>query len=411
MRNNLLINFFVYFLVLTAFFSCSKDSAVKPNKEVPSEEVPTQMPTLVTTNPTSVTTTSISLGGKFENKGNVKITDRGICWSKKINPDVTNTKVGVISLSGSGEFTSLVTDLTPGETYYLRAYGIVKDGVVYGNQVVVKTIDIGVPIIATDSSIIIGKNTARFGGTIAHDGGSAIATQGVCYGLTPDPTIARNTVQSDDKNSRFTCTLEKLIPNTTYYVRAFATNARNTGYGKTIKFKTIVGGNMSYTIWKNANPSDDEANAYETITKAMDIAIFYYNTYSNIDKVLTIEYAPWISTADGSFSGHIRFGSERVYMNPGTCMHEITHTIGVGTVPLWWSGFDLMVNNIYTGKHANAIHQWITNDPNATITADGEAHFKPYQFNVPNAYQSTMDYINTALVMEGMRMDGLPIKE
>lgn len=411
MKRNIIYKPFIIIILLILIVSCSKEPALKPTKDTPPTNGGVDLPTLATTDPTGVTYTTISIGGKVEKKGSVSIIDRGVCWSTSPNPDVSGKNTGVVSVSGTGEFSSLVTDLIPGIKYYLKAFVKTKDNCIYGNEKIVTTLDIGLPVLSTDSTIIIGKNTARFGGTIIQNGGSDIITTGVCYGTSPNPTIQNNKVLPEEKNNKFLCILKDLNPNTTYYVRSFATNAKGTGYGPPLTFKTIVGGNVSYTIWKSDNPSDIELDAYRRIKEAMDIAIFYYNTYTNINKVLTIEYAPWVSTADGSYNGHIRFGKETVYMNPGTCQHEITHTIGVGTVPLWWSGRDLIVNGIYTGHYANAVHQWITNDPTATITEDGEAHFKPYQFNNPGAYQSTMDYIYHALVMEGMRKDGLPISE
>lgn len=392
-------------LLLAQIASCSKkseDTAEEPT--LPATTV--VLPVLTTTVPTAVTTTTITTGGKVESKGNVSISSRGICYSTTPNPTIANQKVGTTAVLGTGEFTSLVKDLTANTTYYIKAYAETSGGVVYGNELTVKTIDIVIPELRTDSTIIIGKDIARFGGTIIKDGGSAITARGVCYSTSPNPTTDNDKVLYTINDPNFICIMEGLTPNTTYYVRSFATNVNGTAYGNMITFKTIVGGNVTYTLQKKATPTADEAEAYSLITAAMNTAVSYYNRYTNVTKVLTVQYEPSVATADGSISGNIRFGTGRVYMNPGTCQHEIAHTIGVGQSTVW---NNLIVNGIYTGKNANAVHQWITKDPTATILEDGAGHFKPYQFNVPNAPQTTLDYIYHALVMEGMRKDGLPI--
>lgn len=388
--------------------SCSKEPA--DNQPPPIVQPALVLPAISTTSPSALTTTSITSGGKVDQPGNVSITDRGVCWGTAPNPTINTNKAGASSVSGDGTFTAVLSGLSANTTYYFRAYVETRSGIVYGNELSAKTSAIATPEMRTDSTIIIGANVARFGGTIVSDGGSPVQSKGVCFSTSPMPTVetgTKITITEDVRN--YTCEMTGLTPNTIYYVRSFATNAGGTGYGNQFTFTTIAGGNVRYTIRKNSTPSADETDAYQKIEAAMNIAIHYYNIYTNINKVITVEYNTTVPTADGSINGNIRFGSGRVYMNPGTSMHEISHTVGVGTTPIWWSGSGLIVNGIYTGKHANALHQWITKDPNATILEDGQAHFKPYQFNVPNAPQTTMDYIYHALIMEGMRKDGLPI--
>ena len=398
------------FSCMLAFqISCSKNNSPIPDVQTPTPSQALELPSLLTNPATTVTTSSIGIGGKIEKNGNVVITDRGVCLATSPNPTIANFKTGTISLSGSGEFTSLITGLNSNTTYYIRAYAEIKSGAAYGNELIIKTIEIGLAVISTDPSLIIGKNIARVGGTVLEDGGSTITSRGICYSTSPNPTVGNSKVISEEDGRDFTCIMTELSSNTTYYTRAFATNARGTGYGTESSFKTITGGNVTYTIRRKDNPTEDEADAYRQITTAMNTAVQYYNTYTTISKVITIEYVPSVPTADGSFTGNIRFGTGRVYMNPGTCLHEISHTIGVGTTSIWWSGQGLIVNGKYTGQHANAIHRWITKDQNATLLEDGEAHFKPYQFNVPNAPQTPLDYIYHTLIMEGMKKDGLPI--
>jgi uncharacterized protein (TIGR02145 family) len=84
--------------------------------------------------------------------------------------------------------------------------------------------------------------TAVSGGNISSDGGSLITQRGVCYSTTPTPTTANTTVISGSGTGSFTCNLSGLVPNTTYYVRAYAINSAGTAYGNALSFTTTSGG-------------------------------------------------------------------------------------------------------------------------------------------------------------------------
>ncbi|MEI6754940.1 MAG: fibrobacter succinogenes major paralogous domain-containing protein [Paludibacter sp.] len=87
----------------------------------------------------------------------------------------------------------------------------------------------------------ITSSTAKTGGTIENDGGVKITARGVCYSLVKNPTIA-NTITTDGTGvGNFTSSINELTPDTTYYVRAYATNSVGTAYGNEIIFKTLSG--------------------------------------------------------------------------------------------------------------------------------------------------------------------------
>jgi uncharacterized protein (TIGR02145 family) len=64
-------------------------------------------------------------------------TERGVCWSTEPAPDVTGNKTS--GGTGIGEFTYLMTGLTPQTTYYARAYAINKAGTAYGDELTFTT--------------------------------------------------------------------------------------------------------------------------------------------------------------------------------------------------------------------------------------------------------------------------------
>ncbi len=79
------------------------------------------------------------------------------------------------------------------------------------------------------------------GGNVTADGGCPITSRGVCYAtstVTTTPTTANSVVTATGTTGAFTSTISGLAANTTYYVRAFATNSSGTTYGTAISFTT-----------------------------------------------------------------------------------------------------------------------------------------------------------------------------
>lgn len=94
-----------------------------------------------------------------------------------------------------------------------------------------------VPSLATSSITLITDTTATSGGNISDDGGVAISAKGVCWSTSPNPTT--NDFKTTEVTGSFVSSLKGLIPSTTYYVRAYATNSVGTAYGNQISFTTL----------------------------------------------------------------------------------------------------------------------------------------------------------------------------
>ncbi len=164
-----------------------------------------------------------------------------------------------------------------------------------------------------------------------------------------------------------------------------------------------VTGNVTYTLIKAANPTADQLDAYAKITEAMDSAIKYYNENTTIKKSINVYYEPSVSTADGNINGTIRFGSNRSYMVTATAMHEIAHTVGVGTSSKWKT---LIVNGVYQGSNATAELGKITGKSDSVLKGDTQ-HFWPYGLNYASEVKSEADLINHCRIVEAMKKDGM----
>lgn len=96
-----------------------------------------------------------------------------------------------------------------------------------------------VPVIATNQVTAITQTTAVSGGSITSDGGATITAKGICWSIGATPTITDNKTTNGNGTGSFTSDLTALVANTTYNLRAYATNSAGTGYGSVISFSTL----------------------------------------------------------------------------------------------------------------------------------------------------------------------------
>ena len=95
------------------------------------------------------------------------------------------------------------------------------------------------PTVVTKSATEITESTAKVVGQVAADGGAEVRERGVCWNTEGTPTLLDYCVKDVKFGlGTFTSNLSNLKPNTTYYVRAYATNAVGTSYGEERSFTT-----------------------------------------------------------------------------------------------------------------------------------------------------------------------------
>lgn len=94
------------------------------------------------------------------------------------------------------------------------------------------------PSLQTTNISDITSTSALSGGTITSSGSSAILEQGVCWNTSSNPTLDNNSTSDDITSNSYISMISSLNPNTTYHVRAYATNSNGTGYGNDLSFTT-----------------------------------------------------------------------------------------------------------------------------------------------------------------------------
>lgn len=93
----------------------------------------TSRPTVTTQAVSSILTGSATGNGNVTIQGSTAVTDRGVCWNTTGTPTIADNHSH--SGSGLGAFTSPITGLTEGQTYYVRAFATNSAGTNYGTVV------------------------------------------------------------------------------------------------------------------------------------------------------------------------------------------------------------------------------------------------------------------------------------
>jgi len=209
----------------------------------------TDVPTVTTSNISNIGSINAVSGGEVTSDNGSSVTARGICWSISENPTViqpdpfTQGEWGITKDgSGLGKFTSSVTGLTRGKTYYLRAYSTNIVGTGYGEEKIFTTLDM--PVVITESAEFISRGTISAQGNVTDDGGHPVTARGFCWSISANPTLTPpatyakgewgTTPFSSAGTGFFTSSVTGLISGKQYYIRAYSTNSVGTSYGDQI---------------------------------------------------------------------------------------------------------------------------------------------------------------------------------
>jgi len=104
----------------------------------------------------------------------------------------------------------------------------------------VRCIKNSLPIIFTNKPTSTLSTNIIINANITTDGGEAVTKYGVCWNTSESPTIADSYNSNGSVTGSFSDTINGLIPNTTYYLRAYAINSLGIVYGEQMAFKTLV---------------------------------------------------------------------------------------------------------------------------------------------------------------------------
>ena len=167
--------------------------------------------------------------------------------------DANHNILGKATVSNGTANITLTGTLTAGSELTLCVFG-------YNKMTDLQTITVANPAVAptvtTTAISDIDKTTATGGGNITDDGGATVTARGICWSTSQNPTISGDHTTDGTGTGSFTSAMTALTANTTYYVRAYATNSAGTAYGEEVSFTTLpdgipgdVDGNGSLTVY------------------------------------------------------------------------------------------------------------------------------------------------------------------
>lgn len=192
---------------------------------------------IITLEPSDITTNSAILKGSI-NIENKSLTEKGFV----LYIDESTSIKYMVPGNEMGDYSHQIADLAEGRTYTYEAYMICNNETVYGGErsfTTLQTPNTDCPTVTTADVTDIAQTTATSGGNVTDDGGAAVIARGVCWSTSQNPTVNDNHTSDGNGTGIFTSNLTNLTANTTYYVRAYATNENGTSYGEQKSFTTL----------------------------------------------------------------------------------------------------------------------------------------------------------------------------
>ena len=280
-------------------------------------------PSVSTTAASHITTTTATAGGTVSSDGGSPVTSRGVCWDTAAYPTINGNHTS--DSSGVGSFTSIITGLTANTTYHVRAYATNAVGTAYGNEVTFTT-TAAIPSVSTASAANISSYSAILGGTVSGDGGSSVTSRGVCWDTAAYPTINGNHTSDSSGVGSFTSIITGLTANTTYHVRAYATNAVGTAYGNEVTFTTTAA-IPSVSTASATNISSYSASLGGNVLSDGGSPVTMRGIYINTNGTPTLSD---VCTNNGSGNG--QFTANLTNLTPGTAYYVRAYaTNAIGT--------------------------------------------------------------------------------
>jgi uncharacterized protein (TIGR02145 family) len=218
-------------------------------------------PTVKTTEVIAIAASQVTGTGSVTHDGGSTVTERGIIWGT--DPELNmDTYEGITSEpGGTGTYSSSISELAPETTYYFRAWAVNEKGSALGNQINYTTPpEPALPTVKTSNDINLLPFKGEGTGEVIHDGHLEITARGLVYSKYPEVDLSQKlgvTYELGGKGE-FISTMGPLWPETTYYIRAYATNALGTAYGEEITVQTPDFDNCGII-------HDIEGNPYKTV--------------------------------------------------------------------------------------------------------------------------------------------------
>lgn len=226
--------------------------------------------TVITAEPTNITTTSAVVGGTVDVPEGTHVFLRGVCWGTQPNPDIDGNHTSVET--GIGSFTSTLEGLSPRTIYYVRAYAVTDFGLAYGNELIFIATD-GAPTGAIDGKFTINNNGDQVyfaQGNLQYIGSASTPywkfaeNQWDCLGITTEQNSSSPSVDRD----LFGWGTSGWNPGNTYYRPWDTNNSSGASYGPAgANNLTGTYANSDWGVYNSISNGADQPNQWRTLSK------------------------------------------------------------------------------------------------------------------------------------------------
>lgn len=239
--------------------------------------------TVITVAANIVNTTTVSVSGSITSNGGSTISQRGFCYGANIDP----TTADVIDFDywpspETGPYYKLNSNLTPGNSYYIRAYAINGNGTSYGSNAYVTMTNPTTPSIRLDWVNFIGRSDAIHENvdvafTVTSFGGTTLTLAGVVIGTGNTPTVESNIldisylVGAITENVMIATIWHQFVGTySTLYARAYARNSYGTTYS------------TANTLDMTGVPTIIDYGLYNITATTADLSVWFNNAVYTI---------------------------------------------------------------------------------------------------------------------------------
>lgn len=272
--------------------------------------------------------------------------------------------------------------ILPGKTFLLRFFDIdasnTDDGLAVDDFVLVAHKDIILPVVATVSINNFLSNVVQANSKVFYSGNDSIISRGIVIGSVTNPTISSNLFITSNGSGlgEFNSQIDNLLPNTTYYLRAYAVSAAGVGYGEEMIFTTPAAAKHYRTKssgnWSDINIWETAVDTLQYWTNATQAPTFsdntikiksghhvVFNTQINIDQ-LTIETGATLERAGGDLTIQNGMGDDLIIY--GRFLHSSGTTVPTfnGNIKVKTGGIlEVITNNStsYYGMNSNIFYE------------------------------------------------------
>lgn len=247
--------------------------------------------------------------------------------------DMVKSQWGNATFRADGQWRGTISEFYPGFGYKYYSNRSMPVAVLFSVVPFAPQI-----IVTTAEPMDITSTSALGGGEVTAIDGSCVVEKGVCWGTNPNPTLEDNAVEVGGGVGTFTASMTELIPDTIYYVRAYAVTTFDTIFGEQKSFATLEdGGNNPeegaidglFTI--NAEGGQVQFSQgnlqYQASTNTWRFAESQWDYVGVDNSNISSEYDGWIDLFGWGTSGyHNVYDNFNVNYQPYSTSQNTVHT-------------------------------------------------------------------------------------